>query len=226
VDDVEASFPYDTFYSMITNDSSVRRKGKTDLEINFKDLPKFLVSTNYVVRFNAENSSDFRRFQEYKLSKYYSKDRTPLDEFGKLFFGDEWDDQEWNLFYNFCFACVKEFIQSGCTIDKIKYDKVLDNFNARFSSDVFLEDFEETIDRLIKSDEYVNSKYGFSSRDFLNKYFEVSPNSRYKSKLDSRNTRSYIETYIARRAPESVYTNAQNVPRWKIKLLDQKVSEF
>lgn len=121
-------------------------KGKQAFQIEFEESPKFLITTNWLVRYDENDASTNARFVEYKIKPYYNQTNTPVDEFGKLFF-DDWDSVEWNKFYSYIFRCVHLFLNRG--LIKIKYDKTLDNFNASFGNDVTRDEMARIIDEII-----------------------------------------------------------------------------
>lgn len=215
VDDAEAGFKYDALYSMITSDSSIRRKGKSDLKLEFEDLPKFLVSTNYLVRYNEENSSDLARFQEFKFSNFYSANFTPEKDLGRKLF-EGWSDHDWDLFYKFCFGCVIEFIKGDGKIERIVYDKANDNYLAKFSNGVFDERFTNTLHEISSSLDY-NFEKGFSATEFLKKYADLYPKESYDKKLTDRNIKSFLDTYLKVKSPETDYDKGRR--KWKYKSL-------
>ena len=47
-----------------------------------------------------------------ELAHYYTKDFTPLEEFGKLMFG-EWTDDEWCQFDNYMIECLQLYLEHG-----------------------------------------------------------------------------------------------------------------
>lgn len=46
------------------------------------------------------------------FSDYYNDTFSPLDDFGQLFF-DEWDFEQWNLFWNLLATCVQIYLRHG-----------------------------------------------------------------------------------------------------------------
>lgn len=62
-----------------------------------------------------KGASNLRRQFTVELSDYYSKrlvngTETPIsDEHGGDLFSDNWDFEEWNLFYSFMLDCVKHY---------------------------------------------------------------------------------------------------------------------
>lgn len=109
-DDVKENFSFESLFSVITNGVDVEKKGKGAFTIPFERSPKVIVTTNYAIK-GGGGSNDARKF-ELELHMHYTKDHTPKDEFGKLFF-DEWTLEEWNLFDLFMSECVQLFLREG-----------------------------------------------------------------------------------------------------------------
>jgi hypothetical protein len=193
IDDVPANFNYNDLYTQITGSISSQKKGKPAEEIEFKDSPKFFVSSNWLIRYNEENTSTERRFIEYKIKPYYSLNFTPKDEFKQDFF-DDWDLNEWNKFYSFIFRCVQYYLKNG--IQKIIYDKTEDNFNAEFGLDVRLSEMARIMELII----YPHGKHdvikAFRVTDFLTIYQRFdNPYSRDKL-FTTKNTKKLIDLYL------------------------------
>lgn len=130
VDDVSAGFKYNSLYTVTTGSIGVEPKCKAGFEIDFKDSPKFMITTNYIFRLNKNDASSVARFVEFKFKPYYSNSLKPEAEFKGLFFED-WDDLEWNKFYSFIYRCVFNYLKSG--IIRIDYNKDEDNYKATFN---------------------------------------------------------------------------------------------
>ena len=90
-------------FADITGDIRAERKGSTAVTVPFKDTPKFVFTTNQILRYNADEDSFNRRFVEYKLN-YWNFDHRPATHFGHNFF-DGWDSDQWQLFFEFLVAC-------------------------------------------------------------------------------------------------------------------------
>jgi hypothetical protein len=158
IDDVPASFKYDDLYTNILGGINCQYKGRKAELIEFKDSPKFIITSNWVVRYDSKNASTNARFLEYKFSNYYNQFHTPKDDLECTFFED-WDSQEWNRFYSFVFRSVKLFLSQG--IKQIPYDKEKDNYIAAFGNDAKLEEMDRIMMLLI------NKKQTFKVSDFL-----------------------------------------------------------
>jgi hypothetical protein len=208
IDDVPAAFNYDDLYTNILGSINCQRKGLKAELIEFEQTPKFVITTNWVVRYDEKNSSTNRRFLEYKFSDYYNQSKTPLDDFGCTFFQD-WDQMEWNRFYSFVFRCVSLFISEG--LQQIQYNKDRDNFLAYFNNTAMLQEFERIIWLLIDN----NSE--FIVRDFLSIYNE-SP-LRQEKLFSIRNVKKLIDVWHVRNQfdnPDITINYQQSGRKWVV----------
>lgn len=189
VDDVPAKFNFNHLYTPITQGINVQPKGKQATQIEFEDSPKFIITTNWLIRYNENEASTNARFVEYKVKPYYGLNFTPLDEFGRLFF-DDWDGDEWSRFYSFIFRCVHLFLNRG--LIKISYDKTLDNYKASFGNPVTESEMIRIIDILVN----VRKQDAFNVSDFLNIYNHYENPLRIEKIFNKNNTRDLIKHYL------------------------------
>lgn len=115
IDDTSKRFNFSGLYSVITNGLIVEKKNKTSIQLSHQDTPKFVITTNQVLT-DDSNSGRSRKF-EIEFSDYFSDDHTPADEFGHLFFKD-WDDEQWNLFFDYMIGSIQLYLYGGL----IKYE--------------------------------------------------------------------------------------------------------
>lgn len=112
VEDCKKDFDFDSYYSPITEGITVEKKGMDEYYISYEDSPKIAFTTNYTISNTGEHAQ--RRQRVLEFSNYYSKTRTPEMEFGHLLFND-WDKNEWNLFFNFMFYCTGIYMADSIT---------------------------------------------------------------------------------------------------------------
>ena len=105
-DDVKKYFDFERLFSVVTEGLTLEKKNKDAIKIPFSKSPKIAITTNYAIR--GKGSSFERRKWELELAQHYTKEFTPLVEFGKHFFG-EWDDSEWCQFDNFMISCLQMY---------------------------------------------------------------------------------------------------------------------
>ena len=109
-DDVKKHFDFERLFSVVTEGLTLEKKNKDAIKIPFSKSPKIAITTNYAIK--GAGNSFARRKWELELHQYYSKNYTPLDEFGKLMFG-EWNDEEWCEFDNYMVGCLKSYLNTG-----------------------------------------------------------------------------------------------------------------
>tara|TARA_R100000951_G_scaffold116802_1_gene131229 strand:+ start:13282 stop:15669 length:2388 start_codon:yes stop_codon:yes gene_type:complete len=109
-DDVKKSFDFERLFSVITEGLTLEKKNKDAIKIPFAKSPKVALTTNYAIK--GKGSSFERRKWELELAQHYTKEFTPLVEFGKLMFG-EWDDKEWCQFDNYMIQNLQIYLGKG-----------------------------------------------------------------------------------------------------------------
>lgn len=115
-DDADKYFNVGNIYTRITGDFGVNPKNNKEFVIPFSESPKMAVSTNYAI--GDASSSTHDRLLIGVFSNYYhaeSKDmerRTPMDDFGHMFFND-WDSAEYNRFFNFAAQALKFYLKTN-----------------------------------------------------------------------------------------------------------------
>jgi len=103
--------PLTVLFSEITGGLPINRKYQAKKTIPFKDSPKFSIATNDVV--TGDDDSTLRRRVDIALTKRYSAEFTPKDEFGTGFFGEYWDSAEYNRFFNLALMWVQDYLANG-----------------------------------------------------------------------------------------------------------------
>ena len=106
IDDIKPDFDFSNFYSMTAEGFIINKKNKDPLILDFKHSPKIAMTSNYPILINGE--SDKGRIYIMEINSYYNADFTPKDEFKKDFF-DDWDNNEWNIFYNLMIQIIHQF---------------------------------------------------------------------------------------------------------------------
>jgi hypothetical protein len=183
-DDVKKHFDFERLFSVVTEGLTLEKKNKDAIKIPFSKSPKIAITTNYAIK--GSGNSFARRKWELELHQYYSKAFTPLDEFGKLMFGD-WNDDDWCEFDNYMIGCLKDYLRTGLVKSKFVNLKIR-QLSAETSHDFIewcgLVEGQErnqmlvTGQRLYKNDLYL---------DFINEYPDYGP----KAKLTISRTRFY-----------------------------------
>ena len=114
-DDVRKHFDFERLFSVVTEGLTLEKKNKDAIKIPFSKSPKIAITTNYAIK--GAGNSFARRKWELELHQFYTKEFTPLDEFGKLMFGD-WNDDDWCEFDNYMIGCLTNYLRTGLVKSK------------------------------------------------------------------------------------------------------------
>jgi len=109
-DDVKKYFDFERLFSVVTEGMTLEKKNKDAISIPFSKSTKIAITTNYAIK--GSGNSFARRKWEVELHQHYNKNHTPLDEFGKLMFG-EWNDDEWCQFDNYMIKNLQLYLSKG-----------------------------------------------------------------------------------------------------------------
>lgn len=109
-DDVKKHFDFERLFSVVTEGLTLEKKNKDAIKIPFEKSPKIAITTNYAIK--GVGNSFARRKWELELHQYYNKSFTPLDEFGRLMFGD-WNENDWCSFDNYMISCLQYYMSYG-----------------------------------------------------------------------------------------------------------------
>jgi hypothetical protein len=114
-DDAKKHFDFERLFSVVSEGLTLEKKNKDAIKIPFSRSPKIAITTNYAIK--GAGNSFARRKWELELHQYYTKEFSPLDEFGKLLFGD-WNDEEWCEFDNYMIGCLQRYLGTGLVKSK------------------------------------------------------------------------------------------------------------
>jgi len=184
-DDVKKHFDFERLFSVVTEGLTLEKKNKDAIKIPFSKSPKIAITTNYAIK--GAGNSFARRKWELELHQYYSKNYTPLDEFGKLLFGD-WGDDEWCEFDNYMIQCLQRYLCDGLVKSKFV------NLKIRQLSAETCHEFIEWCG-LVEGNDEENSALKIDERmykhelyyNFIEEYPDYGP----KSKMTISRTRFY-----------------------------------
>lgn len=109
-DDVRKHFDFERLFSIVTEGLTIEKKNKDAIKLNFARSPKVVITTNYAIK--GKGNSFERRKWELEFKQFYTKEFTPLVEFGRLLFSD-WDSDEWCRFDNYMINNLKSYMSTG-----------------------------------------------------------------------------------------------------------------
>ncbi len=203
IDDTSKRFNFGGLYSVITNGLIVEKKNKTSIQLSHQDTPKFVITTNQVLT-DDSNSGRSRKF-EIEFSDYFSDDHTPADEFGHLFFKD-WDDEQWNLFFDYMIGSIQLYLYGGL----IKYEsKSLKNrkLESYFDDDNLL-NFCDSICLSI-----LLEKKNISNKEIFEEWQKISDNKELKQTDIKKAMNKFIEISHLKSIKQMVYRDGDKTQR-------------
>lgn len=120
-DDMERKFKFETLFSIITGNLTLKKKFQQPIVVPFERSPKLLFTSNYILSGVGDSHED--RKLEIELFRHYSKNYKPIHEFGKLFFSNEWNADEWNAFYSYMISNIQKYLTNGLIKSELKTGK-------------------------------------------------------------------------------------------------------
>jgi uncharacterized protein YciU (UPF0263 family) len=167
IDDVRPGFDFESLFANITGDWAVNYKGGRRCTFPFATSPKIYITTNHAL--NGEGSSFKDRQWLVAFSDFYNDEHKPIHDFGTLFF-DEWDFEQWNLFWNLMALCVQLYLRYGVV------ESPGERLEARILRQQIGENFILWADEYFSAKEHINQR--INRKDMNDKYFEMFPNDR------------------------------------------------
>lgn len=110
LNDAKKGLVLEPFYNIGAEGFFVERKYQQKVFFPSKNVPKLCISTNHTIV--GTSSSDKTRRFDMEITRYYTPEFSPRDEFGRWLFED-WDDAEWNTYDNVMVHCTQEFLTDG-----------------------------------------------------------------------------------------------------------------
>lgn len=120
-DDMERTFKFESLFSIITGNLTLKKKFQQPIVIPYEQSPKLLFTSNYILSGVGDSHED--RKLEIELHRHYSKSYKPITEFGKLFFSNDWSKDEWNAFFNYMISNIQKYFTHGLIKSEMKTGK-------------------------------------------------------------------------------------------------------
>ncbi len=171
-DDVKKHFDFERLFSVVTEGLTLEKKNKDAIKIPFVKSPKVAITTNYPIK-GKGNSFERRKWEIY-FTNFYTKEFTPLVEFGKLMFG-EWNEDEWCAFDNYMIENLMFYLKNGLIKGKFKnvdVNKLAINTNYDFA--LWCGIIGDRKNKMLRLNEkiYTNDLY----YDFISEFTDYGPN--------------------------------------------------
>ncbi len=110
INDVKKKFDFTKFFHLITEGIRVKRLYVNPVSITYENSPKWGFTGNKP--FSGHGKSFERRQFILEFSPFWNK-QSPLDFFGHELMRNDWDKNQWDMFYSFHIQCIKKYMQYG-----------------------------------------------------------------------------------------------------------------
>ena len=210
-DDVKKNFDFERLFSVVTEGLTLEKKNKDAIKIPFEKSPKIAITTNYAIR--GAGNSFARRKWELELHQHYTKSYTPLDEFGRLMFGD-WNEDDWCSFDNYMIGCLQYYMTHGLK------ESAFVNLKVRQLSAETTHDFIEwcgLIDGQVGCD-LLQFDTRIYKHDLYNKFIDEYPDYAPKAKMTISRTRFYkwLKSFSSFNTNKTLEEGRDTIGRWII----------
>jgi len=138
MDDVLKGFNLESQFANLSGSWQVNYKGGGRRTFPFSSSPKMYISTNFTLR----GTGDSFRARQWLLgfSDYYNANHQPKDDFKILFF-NEWENDQWELFWNLMAQCVYLYMNFG--VIEAPEERLMQRIDMNIMGDKFIEWAEE-----------------------------------------------------------------------------------
>ena len=164
MDDVLRGFNIESQFANITGEWQVNYKGGGRRTFPFSSSPKMYISTNFTLK----GKGDSFRARQWLLgfSDYYNATHSPKDDFKILFF-NEWENDQWELFWNLMAQCVYLYMNFG--VVEAPEERLMQRIDMNIMGDKFIEWAEE----YFESDEEPRLNKRISRKVLIDSYEKV-----------------------------------------------------
>lgn len=177
IDDTRANFDFEFLFPVITGTITVNIKGQKKFNLPTNFVPKIYLTTNHAINGRSGSFKDRQAF--ICFSDYYSDNHKPVDDFGINFF-DEWEQDQWNLFYNFMGFCLKTYFKYGIVsppmeiVEKRRLRQYIGDDFITWANDYYGTSDDDSPDNIYGS----NINQQIPRTEIFNNFFEKCPSQR------------------------------------------------
>ena len=144
VDDAEKAFNFNSFYGKITGVLTINPKGTQSFEIDYKDSPYVVISSNFPPP--SDERSTLRRLLPLVYSDYYHEQgddakyqetRKISDDFGRDLFDWRYTEDDYNADYNFLIDCLQFYLNNQDNIMRPPMENIIKRIQIKEMGDAF-----------------------------------------------------------------------------------------
>ena len=111
INDVKSDFNIEPLYGKLTDTLTINQKYKKEIEIPFERSPKFIISSNHIIKAPNGHSTERRKY-EIEFSEHYGPNLNVYDDFNQQFF-EQWNSFDWNEVALLTIFCIRYYLNHG-----------------------------------------------------------------------------------------------------------------
>lgn len=211
VDDANQYLNFQFFFAPLTGELTVNPKNNQRFIIPFNDVPKFALTSNFVVR-NLDSSTERRLlyvvFSDYyhqNNNDFYNETRSPKDDFGKNILNEDFTDEEWNDFYNFMMQCCQFYMNH----DKI--EPPMNNVEKRTQISIMGSAFHEWADVYFSDDNNALNEFVIKVEAFED--FKKATRANWTTQKFTKSLRAWCKYYGFELDPKDFHNSQHRITK-------------
>lgn len=199
ISDAGKKFNWDFLKNLVTGNTQQKKLYQDEIQIDFKDMPKYLISTNLSVP--MEDGGINRRVRILEFSRFY-KENIGVDAFHGGMFPQIWTVDDWFAYDHFIAECLQFYFDRGGTIDQVEisntgeikrfiqnygeevYDFISINFVSWIEKGTYTtSEFKSLVASYLRgngfNDSFSNTRLNRAIYDYLELWHKNNPNTSY-----------------------------------------------
>jgi hypothetical protein len=187
ISDAGEKFNWYFLKNIVTGNTQYKKLYQDEIQIEFSDMPKFLISTNLSVP--MKDGGINRRIRILEFTPFY-KENIGVDVYHNGMFPEIWTDNDWIGYDTFIAECLQDYFKNSCQIDQIEISNTGDvkRFIQNYGEDMY--DFINT------NFNYMVEKQKFSTAEFDNLVKNYLRTNNSKDSFTNTKLNRAIEEYV------------------------------
>lgn len=178
VSDVPKKFDFGFLKNLSSGKGKLKKLYKDEASVDVKDMPKFIIQTNFGID-NIDGGMS-RRIRQVEFTDFFTQ-RGGVDVHFGCYFPNGWQEEDWIGYDNLIVEAVQEWLRGGRKIDKIELS--LTGFQKQFDQDhgIATRSFIEknwvqwSTEYFVKASDFKNQYDEFCSENEIKDNFRKSP---------------------------------------------------
>lgn len=187
ISDAGAKFNWNFLKNTITGNTQYKKLYQDEIQIDFEDMPKYIISTNFSVP--MDDGGINRRIRILEFSPFY-KVNLGVDVYHKGMFPEIWTEEDWKGYDVFIAECLQTYFNNSGRIEQVKISNTGDikRFVQNYGEDVY--------DFIDSNFNYMIEKQKFTTSEFDNLVDNYLRKNKSKDSFTRTNLNRAIDEYV------------------------------